>query len=384
MFSDINKAISYIESKRTKRTFAEFKEIVEKYHFNVHQKNMIHIAGTNGKGSTVNFIKEILMHHGYTVGTFTSPYMVVHNDRICINGQMISDNDLLKIINDLEPIIEKECLSMFEIDVLIMLRYFDKEDLDYRIIETGIGGLEDKTNVIDSVCSVITNIGYDHQFMLGATLTEIAKHKAGIIKFKRPCFTGETNLELLNIFNRICKDNQSEFYCCKLLDNKNQNSFKYLNNDFYLYNKATYQKKNALLAITVCDYLIDLDNRLVQQALDNFMWPGRFEKFGNIYLDGAHNIDGILALKQTIIDLKLDDVVIVFSALNDKDIDKMLSILDDYLLVKVSFEDERSLMTDPDYKSVLDKLSRQHKNVIVTGSLHFISDVRKYILENKY
>ena len=174
MFDNIKEAVDYIESKRVKRSFEQFQEIVNKYHFNLHQKNMIHVAGTNGKGSTTNFIKEILMKHGYTVGTFTSPYMLVHNDRICINGEMISDSKLLEIINGLINIIEVEKLSMFEIDVLIMLRYFNECDLDYRIIETGIGGLNDKTNVIDSICSVITNIGYDHQFMLGDTLEEIA------------------------------------------------------------------------------------------------------------------------------------------------------------------------------------------------------------------
>ena len=113
MFNDIKEALDYIESKRVKRTFEQFQEIVTKYGFNVKQKNMIHIAGTNGKGSTVNFIKEILMKHGYTVGTFTSPYMIVHNDRICVNGKMISDDKLLKIINELEDIIKKENLSMF-------------------------------------------------------------------------------------------------------------------------------------------------------------------------------------------------------------------------------------------------------------------------------
>ena len=105
---------------------------------------------------------------------------------------------------------------MFEIDVLIMLRYFDELDLDYRIIETGIGGLCDKTNVIDSICSVITNIGYDHQFMLGNSLDEIAKHKAGIIKSRKPCFTTESNKEIVDIFKQVCKTNGSQLYICLL------------------------------------------------------------------------------------------------------------------------------------------------------------------------
>lgn len=193
MFRDIESALKYIESRRVKRSLKQFKETIEKYGFNVHQKNMVHIAGTNGKGSTTNFIKNILIEHGYRVGTFTSPYLICHNDRICINGKMIDDEKLLEIINSLLEMIDNEQLSMFEIDTLIMLCYFNEVDLDFRIIETGIGGLNDKTNVIDSVCCAITNIGYDHQFMLGDTLEQIAYHKAGIIKENQICFTGETN-----------------------------------------------------------------------------------------------------------------------------------------------------------------------------------------------
>lgn len=382
MFNDIKEALDYIESKRVKRTFEQFQEIVTRYGFNVKQKNMIHIAGTNGKGSTVNFIKEILMKHGYTVGTFTSPYMIVHNDRICVNGKMISDDKLLKIINELEDIIKKENLSMFEIDVLIMLRYFDELDLDYRIIETGIGGLCDKTNVIDSICSVITNIGYDHQFMLGNSLDEIAKHKAGIIKSRKPCFTTESNKEIVDIFKQVCKTNGSQLYICDVGNVNYPYVFNCLSNEYVLKTGGSYQVKNAVLAINVCNYLIDLDKELVQQAIDCFNWPGRFEKFGSIYLDGAHNVDGILALKKTLKDQKLEDIVIVFSALSDKDVCEMKALLKEYPLIQVSFDDERLNSDDINYKDILNKLIGNYKNIVVTGSLHFISEVRKYLKEN--
>ena len=351
MFDNIKEAVDYIESKRVKRSFEQFQEIVNKYHFNLHQKNMIHVAGTNGKGSTTNFIKEILMKHGYTVGTFTSPYMLVHNDRICINGEMISDSKLLEIINGLIDIIEIEKLSMFEIDVLIMLRYFNECDLDYRIIETGIGGLNDKTNVIDSICSVITNIGYDHQFMLGDTLEEIALQKAGIIKTCKPCYIVKQRNQINDIFNRVCEINNSKLHIVEI-DNitKYPYVFNCLDHIYKLENCGSYQINNAALAITVCNDLIELDNDLVQVALDDFSWPGRFERFGNIYLDGAHNIDGILALIQTLKDQKLEDVVIVFSALGDKDISEMLELLKDYPVIQASFEDERLKSDALDFK----------------------------------
>lgn len=380
MFNDIKEAIEYIESKRTKRTFKQFQEIVNKYDFNVHQKNMIHIAGTNGKGSTTNFIKEILMKHGFTVGTFTSPYMIVHNDRICINGEMISDYQLLKIINELVEIIETERLSMFEIDVLIMLRYFDEQNLDYRIIETGIGGLHDKTNVIDSISSVITNIGYDHQFMLGDTLEEIALQKAGIIKTCKPCYTTKQSAKIIDVFEQVCKNKGSQLHVVEVDDVSDYPYyFNCLNHVYKLVDCGSYQVKNAMLAITVCNDLIELDSKLVQEALEHFKWPGRFERFANIYLDGAHNIDGILALLQTLKDQRLEDVVIIFSALGDKDIDKMLELLKDYPVVQASFEDERLKSKAPDFKDVLNQVQGKYKNIIVTGSLHFISAVRKYL-----
>ena len=379
MFSNIKEALNYIESKRVKRTFKQFSEIINKYNFNVKQKNMIHIAGTNGKGSTTTFIKNILLQHGYRVGTFTSPYMIVHNDRICINNEMISDQDLLRIINELVEIIEKENLSMFEIDVLIMLRYFDEQALDYRIIETGIGGLNDKTNVIDSVCSVITNIGFDHQFMLGNSLSEIAFQKAGIIKNHKPCYTSENREEVLDVFRKCGRDSELNQV---VIDKKDTYpySFSYLNHEYHLSNCGSYQVNNATLAIAVCNDLIKLNPQLVQEALDGFKWPGRFEKFGKIYLDGAHNIDGIKALIKTINDQKINDLVIIFSALGDKDINEMLELLQGYDVIQASFEDERLEIIARDFKDVLVDVEDKYENIIFTGSLHFISAVRNHLI----
>lgn len=383
MFKDINSALSYIESRRTKRTLNQFKETIKKYDFNVHQKNMIHIAGTNGKGSTTNFIKNILIEHGYHVGTFTSPYLICHNDRICINGKMIDDGKLLKIINSLFEIIVSEELSMFEIDTLIMLRYFNEETLDYRIIEAGIGGLNDKTNVIDSVCSAITNIGYDHQFMLGDTLEQIAYHKAGIIKDKQICFTSETNDDLVKIFQTVAQAKNSQIVQTELECNyQYPYVFSCLGYKYYLNNCGSYQVNNASLAITLCNHLIKLDHERVQVALNSFSWPGRFEKIGKIYLDGAHNIDGIKALVKTLHDQKIKKPLIIFSALGDKDIDEMKSLLSDYPLIQATFLDERSKLHGIDFKEAIQNNLNQYDNLIITGSLHFISIVRKYILTN--
>ena len=311
-----------------KRSFKEFQEIIKRYHLPVDLKNVIHVAGTNGKGSTVTFIKDLLVKQGYHVGTFTSPYIIKHNERISVDGKPIPDEELLRLVNDLYPIIEKEHFSMFEIDTIIMLNYFHELDLDYHVIECGIGGLNDKTNVIQSQVAVISNIGYDHQFMLGDTLLEIARHKVGIIKPNKPCFTTEKNKEIVDIFKCVCKINDSKLYVCDVGSINYPYVFNCLSNEYVLKAGGSYQVKNAILAINVCNYLIDLDKELVQQAIDCFNWPGRFEKFGSIYLDGAHNVDGILALKKTIKDQKLENIVIVFSALNDKDVCKMKRLVE--------------------------------------------------------
>lgn len=383
MFKDIKSALAYIESRRTKRSLKQFKETIKKYDFNIHQKNMIHIAGTNGKGSTTNFIKNILIEHGYQVGTFTSPYLICHNDRICINGKMIDDERLLKIINSLFEIIDTEQLSMFEIDILIMLRYFDEETLDYRIIETGIGGLNDKTNVIDSVCSAITNIGYDHQFMLGDTLEQIAFQKAGIIKENQICFTSETNDELVKIFQTTAQVKNSHIIKTTVeCDYQYPYMFSCLGHSYHLSNCGSYQVNNATLAITLCNHLIKLDPDRVQVALDSFSWPGRFEKIGKFYLDGAHNIDGIRALVKTLDDQKIKNPLIIFSALGDKDVDEMKSLLSRYPLIQATFLDERLQLHGADFKEVIQDNLNQYDNLIITGSLHFISAVRKYILTN--
>ena len=379
MFDDLKDAISYIESKRTKRTFLDFQALLTRYHFDTNLKNVIHVAGTNGKGSTTVMMRDLLRNHGYHVGTFTSPYIINHNERICVDGQSISDGDLLRIINQLYPMIEKENLSMFEIDVCIMLQYFHELSLDYHIIECGIGGLNDKTNVIMSKVAVITNIGYDHQFMLGDTLMDIARHKAGIIKDHVPLWTTVNQSEIIQLLQETCHLHHST---CHQVIVKKQEHYPYTihfkKKDYYL-QQPSYQVSNFTLALHVVDNLIDIKEELIQKTIDQFYWPCRFEKIGHLYLDGAHNIDGIKALLQTIQEQQLQDIGIVFSALNDKDIQDMLEMLKDYDVIIASFDDERSDHHHVNYQEAISLMQTKHETVIVTGSLHFVSTVRKYV-----
>lgn len=379
MFNDVQEAIAYIEAKRTKRTFLDFQKIIKQYQIPTTLKNVIHVAGTNGKGSTTVFIRDMLMHNGYRVGTFTSPYIICHHERIAVNGQPISDDDLLRIINQLYDMIEREHLSMFEIDVCIMLVYFAEQNLDYHIIECGIGGLNDKTNVLDGDVAVITNIGKDHQMMLGQTLMEIAHHKAGIIKNNKVLFTTETNPEILEYFQQVCRQKHSQYHHVSVPDDQSYPYHLKIHDQLLHMFLPFYQMANFLLAYQVADYLIDIDERTLQKIIDQFFWPCRFEKIGHFYLDGAHNIDGIKALLKTIAMQRLEDVGIVISILQDKDQKAMLQLLQDYDWLQASFADERSDQLHMPFLQALQMMEQKHKHVVVTGSLHFVSAVRKYL-----
>ncbi|MDD8048880.1 MAG: Mur ligase family protein [Thomasclavelia sp.] len=382
MFNSLKEAVDYIENQRVKRSLDDFKQTIKKYNYKTDYP-IIHVAGTNGKGSTVKYIEELLFTKGYNVATFTSPYIINHNDRIQYNGKSISDLDLFMIINQLQKIIETEHLSMFEIDILIFLEFIKDKHFDYLVIECGIGGLNDKTNIFDSIISVITNVGYDHQFMLRDTLEEIAFQKVGILSKNSILITTETNKEIIKLFARECEKKHSLLKKVKAPTITNYPyTFNYNSHNYKLNTLGSYQVSNALLAISVVSHLTNLNSIEIQQALDSFKEPGRMELVDGIYLDGAHNVNAIEALKKSINDLKMDDVGIVFSSLVDKDKDSMLKSLSKYDLIEASFNDDRSKIKAIDYKDAIQEMKVKHKNVIVTGSLHFVSTVRKYLISN--
>lgn len=401
MFDNVNDAISYIESKRKKRTIDDLRETLNKCHISMKQKNMIHIAGTNGKGSTVNYLRSILNAHGYTVGTFTSPYLICHNDRIRVDDVPISDEDLLKYVNQYYDVIEEDELSMFEIDVLIMLAYFQSLDLDYRIIETGIGGLNDKTNVIDPIVSAITNIGMDHQEQLGDSIYDIINEKMGIIKPNQKFFTSETKGTILARLQEQCDVQGAMMYVVPEYQvSRYPFHFRYRDMAFTLENQGIYQVTNARLALTIASKLIHLDPELTTPAIEGASWKGRYEtltyKDTQIELDGAHNVPGIEALIQTLKVKQEKDVAIIFSSLKDKDTDEMLDMMlkKGYTVFLTTFNDERAidlsqyhsannLIVVDNFIEALNTAYIKKYHIVITGSLHFISKVRKYLTEKK-
>ncbi|MDN6626233.1 MAG: bifunctional folylpolyglutamate synthase/dihydrofolate synthase, partial [Pisciglobus halotolerans] len=180
--------------------------------------SIIHVTGTNGKGSTVAFIRHLLESQGKIVGTFTSPYIEIFNERISVNGEPISNEEILKLANKIYPLtkeLEKTALggpSEFEVITTMMLYYFSKEPIDVAVIEVGIGGLLDSTNVVTPEVSVITTIGMDHMVLLGNTLSDIATQKAGIIKPKIPVVTGNIREESLKIIQQKADETKSILY----------------------------------------------------------------------------------------------------------------------------------------------------------------------------
>lgn len=365
----------------------------------------IHIAGTNGKGSTTNYLRAIISkaYPKYKVGTFTSPYLEVHNDRIRINDQFISDDDFVRLFLKYMQVIDNYELSMFEIDMFLSVAYFIEQQVDIVIYETGLGGELDATNVIVPILSVITNIGYDHMDFLGDTLSKIAQAKAGIIKQGVPLVTSEHNQECLEVFRKVCTQLSSTLHLTEtpVLTCTSPIIFKYQQDSFELSSQALYQVQNASLAIEVVKVLntlsYNIDMKDVKYALLNTIWKGRFEELiKDVYVDGAHNLQGIRALCETVSNFD-KEVIVVFAALRDKPVDEMIDMLSGCAshLILTTFDFYRARQADDytqsdvylSYQDAIDNaISNKNDNqiVVITGSLYFISVARHYVLGGKY
>lgn len=368
----------------------------------------IHIAGTNGKGSTTNDIRSILQAAGYKVGGFTSPFMITHLDRIRINNQDIREEAFLGITNRYYDSWMEWDLSMFEIDMCIAVFYYLEEQVDFCVFETGLGGRKDATNILQPLVSVITNIGMDHMEFLGDTLEKIAKEKAGIVKEGIDLITAEDKECCLQVFQKHTASAHAQ--CIKIGEISNIQetadglSFDYGNlKDVALYGKARYQCRNAALAIEVCLYLqrqghLRLTEAQLRAGLHQAVWIGRFETISKeplIILDGAHNADGIHALCETL--KQMEDVQVLFSVLKDKNFEAMLQELETVCgeILVVPFYNERALDVRllegrkhihlmESYERAIPHALQKVKPLVITGSLYFISDVRKYLIEKGY
>lgn len=288
----------------------------------------IHVAGTNGKGSTSHILASILQESGYKVGLYTSPHLKDFRERIKINGIEISEEFVCEFINANKTFFETNEMSFFEMTVGLAFDYFVKEKIDIAIIEVGMGGRLDSTNIITPLVSVITNIDFDHTQFLGNTLEAIAGEKAGIIKPRIPVVIGEYTDETKGVFLEKANENQSKIYFASDLIQENYPSD--LIGDYQIHNKKT-----AIQTIAVLNSLgnLKISESNIQTGLLNVVkntgLKGRWQQLGTypkIICDTAHNKNGLEIVMRQIKNEKFDTLHIVLGFVNDKDLDKILSL----------------------------------------------------------
>lgn len=349
----------------------------------------IHLAGTNGKGSTTNYIYTILREQGYKVGSFTSPFLETYNDRVRVNEKLITDEFVVNTINEHIEMIKELNLSFFEIFTFLAALYFDNQKVEFAIFEVGMGGRYDASNVVKPIVCAITNIGLDHMSSLGNTISEIAFQKAGIIKDNTPVFTTCQKEDAINTIKEVAKEKNSSFTLINNFDDFN----------YQLKMKGTYQKKNAMLALKVIEFLqkdFKIDEISITNGFKKAVWLGRFEEIRpNVFVDGAHNIEGVKGLVNTLKeDYKDKEIHILFSALKDKEVDEMLNLLKQFPLSITTFDFYRAMSHEQvksfnlpyfiNFKDAIDNLLPSDDSILViTGSLYFITEVRKYIINEK-
>ena len=399
---------------------------------NPHLKlKVIHIGGTNGKGSTIAFLKNMLEKMGLRVGVFSSPYLIHYTDQISINGESIPEARLEALMADYQSLLEGESAANlegtteFEIITAIAYDYFASEQVDVAIMEVGMGGLLDSTNVCQPILTGITTIGLDHVALLGDTLEAIAEQKAGIIKQGTPLVTGHIVPEALTVIDSIAEaKNAPRLAYGSDYQVRHQESvvagevFDYTSvvrqGRFQTGLLGLYQIENAGMAIALLDNFCQeygrelASDHLLAQALEETRWPGRMEVVSReplMILDGAHNPHAIKALLATLQERFADyRKEILFTCIKTKALEDMLDMLGampDTELTLTHFDDSRA--TDENVlkeaaksknlsyqgwqdfleQKLTDKKEEKKTVRIVTGSLYFLSQVRSYLMERK-
>ncbi|HEU6883995.1 TPA: bifunctional folylpolyglutamate synthase/dihydrofolate synthase [Streptococcus pneumoniae] len=399
---------------------------------NPHLKlKVIHVGGTNGKGSTIAFLKNMLEKMGLRVGVFSSPYLIHYTDQISINGESIPEARLEALMADYQSLLEGGAAASlqgtteFEIITAIAYDYFASEQVDVAIMEVGMGGLLDSTNVCQPILTGITTIGLDHVALLGDTLEAIAEQKAGIIKQGMPLVTGRIAPESLTVIDRIAEGKDAPRLAYGT-DYQVRHQESVVTGEVFDYTSAVrqgrfqtsllglYQIENAGMAIALLDTFCQEDGRelasndFLGQALEETSWPGRLEIVSRdplMILDGAHNPHAIKALLVTLQERFADyHKEILFTCIKTKALGDMLDLLGampDTELTLTHFADSRATdesvlkeaaksrnLSYQDWHDFLeqnltDKKEEKQTVRIVTGSLYFLSQVRAYLMERK-
>ena len=370
----------------------------------------IHVAGTNGKGSTSTTIEQVLIEDGRKVGKYTSPHILKFNERISVNGVEISDEDIAYYYAYVKSVVEELKLTptFFEVTTAMMFKYFSDKKVEYAVIEVGMGGRFDATNIIEGDICVITNVSLDHTDFLGKNIYEIVCEKAGIIKKNSKVIVGSSNLEFLKgieektktYVNVIEKYKNSKY----ILDFTKYKTVIEIDNILYNFSLfGDYQYKNFLCAYEVLNEL-GIKPEVIQKGIEKVKWQCRFEIISTdknvLILDGAHNEDGMKTLCDTLKSgFKKDEIIAIVSILKDKDSKKILEILESSVskIIFTSLSEnsrgqsalelfEKSNKIDKDYKEDINEAFNlakidNKKVILLCGSFYLLSKFKEEVLK---
>ena len=398
-FLTYSEAIAYAEERKSIETrFEEFRALMEEIGNPQDGLTCIHVAGTNGKGSTCRFLYDILKTKYNTVALYTSPHLENPRDRIRINDEWIPEAKFLEYMNKYIDEIERYEVSFVAIFTLFFFLYCREKKPDIAVVEVSLGGRWDTTNVIrEPLLSVITTIDFDHMNFFGNTLPEIAREKAGIIKPGCPVLLCNIREEAIGVLEQKAKEEHAPLYHVPEYEDRRGGIV--LDGVFYDMHASSYQRMDACFALTAARLCgIDITTEAVREAVAHSFWPGRFEtvkKEPLVILDGSHNEEGISALMKEMRDLPRP-LIVVFTALADKRGPNMCALLlkeADELIV-TEFTHARADTADHlvkqgctvirDYREAIAAAIAHAGNsgtVIITGSLYFISAVRSEFIK---
>ncbi|WP_421673286.1 bifunctional folylpolyglutamate synthase/dihydrofolate synthase [Staphylococcus gallinarum] len=376
--------------------------------------NGIHVGGTNGKGSTVAYLRSALVDNGYEVGTFTSPFIETFNERISLNGVPISDDEIVELVQRVKPVselLEVETdlgtATEFEIITTMMFLYFGElHPVDFVVIEAGLGIKNDSTNVFKPILSILTSIGLDHTDILGDTYADIARDKGAIVKPETPVIYAVKNEDALHIIRELVEQQSAdgiEFERDISIISEDE-EFTYRYKDYELETLmlnmlGEHQKENAALAITALIELneagiVDLDFNKMIDGIESVTWTGRIEQVKEsplMIVDGAHNNESIEALIETIRNYyHRDKLDVLFAATKGKPItsmvDQLKEITETFYVTDFDFHKALDKQTIFDEIKVDDKVlvddcvrfieNYEGEGLLITGSLYFISEVK--------
>jgi len=364
-------------------------KFINKLNLSNNQLKFIHVAGTNGKGSTCSYISSILQESKFKVGIFSSPHYYDYRERIKINNHKIEKGYIISFVKEYKTLVEELELSFFEFSFGLCLSYFSQKKIDYAIIEVGLGGRLDATNIIEPLISVITNISFDHTEILGNTLEQIAYEKAGIIKEKSQLIVGERNKLTDQIFINICKDKSSKITFVPDIAND------------IIYSEIDFINKNIKTSIETCRAinLNTLNDKTIKKGIDNVnLNTGMFGRWSLIeanpmvIFDSAHNESGFESIAHQISKTSFNQIYILLSFVKGKNIKQLISKLPEeskiyftslknrraMQLEEIKLNLSKNITFDEDPKMIFNKIKAEASKedlILITGSNYIAKEI---------